>query len=186
MPKLSPRLDPDSYAARPVPSFQEFQQLWASWDTVILQMIPADQLLSVPIKLRNCFLFYMGHIPTFLDIHVARAIQGPPTKPSSFRDIFERGIDPDVEDPNICHAHSNVPEAWPPVKEIIAFQDRVRARVKLLYEDGTTEANCKLGRALWLAFEHDGIFSNLCFADQLTDIAGSYAFRDTTVHARTK
>lgn len=128
----------------------------------------------------------MGHIPTFLDIHVARAIQGPPTKPSSFRDIFERGIDPDVEDPNICHAHSNVPEAWPPVKEIIAFQDRVRARVKLLYEDGTTEANCKLGRALWLAFEHDGIFSNLCFADQLTDIAGSYASRDTTVHARTK
>lgn len=160
MPKLSPRLDPDSYAARPVPSFKEFKELWASWDTVVLQMIPGDQLLSVPIKLRNCFLFYMGHIPTFLDIHVARAIQGPPTNPFSFRDIFDRGMDPDVEDPDICHAHSNIPDAWPPVEQIIAFQDNVRARVKSLYDDGETETNRKLGRALWLAFEHDGKFTH--------------------------
>ena len=92
---------------------------------------------------------------------MARAIQGPPTRPSSFRDIFERGIDPDVDDPDICHVHSKIPDAWPPVEAVIAFQDRVRARVKLLYDDGTIEVNRKLGRALWLAFEHDGKFSNV-------------------------
>lgn len=29
-------------------------------------MVPKDELLNKPIKLRNDLIFYLGHIPTFL------------------------------------------------------------------------------------------------------------------------
>lgn len=156
-PSFSFPLDPVSYAAQPVPSLKEYQQLWAAWDTVTRNMIPKDELLSKPIKLRNCYLFYLGHIPTFLDIYVTKATLGSPTHPAFYTQIFERGIDPDVDNPEICHAHSEIPDTWPPLDEILAFQDRVRQRVSLLYKNDVIEKNALLGRCLWLAFEHEGV-----------------------------
>jgi hypothetical protein len=150
-------LDAATYAARPVPSVEEFEQLWAVWDFLTTKLIPKQELLSKPIRLRNCCLFYLGHIPTFLDIHVSRSIQGVPTEPALFRQIFERGIDPDVDNPEKCHQHSEIPDTWPPVEEILAFRDRVRKRVISLYETGTVDANRALGRSLWLSFEHEGM-----------------------------
>ena len=99
---------PEAYALTPTPSLDEFGKLWAAWDLVTRWMIPEKELLSKPIKLRNCCLFYLGHIPAFLDIHLARATDGILTEPASYRQIFERGIDPDVENPELCHAHSEV------------------------------------------------------------------------------
>lgn len=162
-PTFSFPLDVGSYAAEPVPSLQEFQQLWAAWDTITRQMIPKGELLSKPINLRNCCLFYMGHIPTFSDIYITGAINEPPTDPAFFREIFERGIDPDVDNPEICHEHSEIPDSWPAVEEILAFQDRVRERLKSLYENGTVKKTRKLGRSLWLAFEHEGTLTKLCY-----------------------
>ena len=150
-------LKAEQYAAQPVPSLAEFEQLWASWDLVTRYMIPEDDLLSKPIKLRNCCLFYLGHIPTFLDIHLARATDGAPTEPCSYRNIFERGIDPDVDNPENCHAHSEIPDTWPSVEEILDFQNRVRSRVRSLYKNNKAETYRKLGRALWLGFEHEGM-----------------------------
>jgi len=152
-------LDPTKYAAKPVPTLEEFEQLWAAWDLVTRRMIPHGELLSRPINLRNCCLFYLGHIPTFLDIHLSRATDGVPTEPSSYRRIFERGIDPDVGNPALCHAHSETPDSWPPAKEILAFQDRVRDRARRLYKLQTPEKDRKVSRALWLGFEHEGRFS---------------------------
>ncbi|MCJ1469620.1 hypothetical protein MMC07_008255 [Pseudocyphellaria aurata] len=157
VPTFSFSLEPEKYAARPLPSLQEFQQLWAAWDTITRRMIPGKDLLSKPIKLRNCCLFYMGHIPTFLDIHVTRAIQGSPTHPAYFYDIFERGIDPDVDDPEKCHTHSEIPDTWPPLHEVLAFQDRVRRRLTSLFENGSAETNRRLARSLWLCFEHEAM-----------------------------
>ncbi|MCJ1429129.1 hypothetical protein MMC29_007042 [Sticta canariensis] len=155
VPTLTFSLNPESYAAEPLPSLHEFQQLWAAWDTVTRQMIPEQELLSKPIKLRNCCMFYMGHIPTFLDIHITKAIQGPPTQPAFFHDIFERGIDPDVDNPENCHAHSEIPDTWPPIQEVLAFQYRVRRRLTSLYENGLAGTNRRLKRSLWLSFEHE-------------------------------
>lgn len=169
VPTFSFSLDPESYAPEPLPSLQEFQQLWAAWDTVTRQMIPEKELLSKPINLRNCCLFYLGHIPTFLDIHIAKAIQGPPTHPAFFHGIFERGIDPDVDDPEKCHAHSEIPDTWPPIHEVLAFQCRVRRRLTSLYENGSARTNGKLGRSLWLCFEHEGMSSELYCLDLLID-----------------
>ena len=154
-PAFSFSLKVDEYAAQPVPSLQEFEQIWLAWDIVTRHMIPQEELLSKPIKLRNCCLFYLGHIPTFLDIHLTRATGEAATKPL-YNHIFERGIDPDVDNPEDCHAHSEIPDEWPPIAEILDFQERVRDRTRSLFHGIGLEANRKLGRAMWIAFEHEG------------------------------
>ncbi|KAK5163678.1 hypothetical protein LTR04_002346 [Oleoguttula sp. CCFEE 6159] len=146
---------PEVYAARPVPRLSEWTELWAAWDAVTRGMIPQEELLSKPIKLRNACIFYLGHIPTFLDMHLTRATGGHPTEPRHYPQIFERGIDPDVDNPEQCHAHSEIPDSWPPAGEILDFQDRVRGRVADIYATGADSTDLKVGRALWLAYEHE-------------------------------
>ncbi|KAF3003670.1 hypothetical protein E8E13_008496 [Curvularia kusanoi] len=148
---------PHSYAAQPVPSLSEWHELWKAWDAVTLQMIPEDELLSKPINLRNACIFYLGHIPTFLDIHIARATDGKATDPAYFWQIFERGIDPDVDDPEKCHAHSEIPDSWPPLDEILTHQKTIRERVESLYESRAAARNHRVARAMWLGFEHEAM-----------------------------
>lgn len=140
-----------------MPSLDEWRELWAAWDAVTLKMIPEEELLSKPIKLRNECIFYLGHIPTFLDIHIARSTDGKPSEPAEFWKIFERGIDPDVDDPTKCHSHSEVPETWPPLKEILKHQQTVHDRTEALYASGETDTNPRVARAMWLAFEHEAM-----------------------------
>ncbi|EUC45427.1 hypothetical protein COCMIDRAFT_95519 [Bipolaris oryzae ATCC 44560] len=148
---------PEEYAAGPVPSLTEWQELWKAWDAVSKQMIPKSELLAKPIKLRNECIFYLGHIPTFLDIHIARATDGKPTEPTYFWNIFERGVDPDVDDPTLCHAHSEVPEEWPPLDTILQYQQTIRKNVEALYDSGEAENNGRVSRGLWIAFEHEAM-----------------------------
>ncbi|KAF2179994.1 hypothetical protein K469DRAFT_593538 [Zopfia rhizophila CBS 207.26] len=150
-------LEPQEYAAEPIPSILDWHQLWAAWDAVTREMIPEEELLSKPVKLRNACIFYLGHIPTFLDIHISRATGGSPTEPGYFRRIFERGIDPDVENPEQCHAHSEIPETWPPLDEVLSFQELVRKRTKDLYATGAANTDPRVGRALWIGFEHEAM-----------------------------
>ena len=148
---------PEQYAPKPVPSLSEWEQLWGAWDAVTQTMIPEDSLLSKPIKLRNVCIFYLGHIPTFLDIHLTRATEEKPTEPAYFTKIFERGIDPDVENPANCHAHSEIPDTWPELQHILAFQDQVRKRARGVYASGAAKNDANVGRALWLTFEHEAM-----------------------------
>lgn len=154
-PKVFYPVDPSSYAAGPVPTVSEWEGLWAAWDAVTQHMIPREELGSKPIKLRNPFIFYLGHIPTFLDIQLTRGTGGPPTEPKTYWSIFERGIDPDVDDPQKCHAHSKVPDEWPPVEEILEYQTKVRQRIKDLTISEASQSNADVRRALWLGFEHE-------------------------------
>lgn len=94
-----------------------------------------------------------GHIPTFLDIHLTRVTTGEPTPPAYYTQIFERGIDPDMEDPTQCHPHSEVPDSWPPLHELLEFRDRVRQRVASIYNKGDLTQSVR--RALWLGYEHE-------------------------------
>lgn len=149
--------NPDQYAVKAVPTLSDWDQMWAAWDAVTLTMIPEEELLSKPIKLRNACIFYLGHIPTFLDIHIARATDGKPTDPSYFWKIFERGIDPDVDNPEKCHDHSEIPDAWPQLNTILEFQEKVRTKVRDLYASGATDEQPRLAKAMWLAFEHEGM-----------------------------
>ena len=118
-------------------------------------MLPEQELSEKPIKLRNACIFYLGHIPTFLDIQLTKTTGDKPTHPASYYAIFERGIDPDVDNPDKCHDHSEIPEEWPPVDDIVAYQDRVRARLISLYAGGADAIPRAIGRAIWLGFEHE-------------------------------
>jgi len=149
--------NPAEYAKHPVPSLDEWRQLWKAWDTVTRQMIPENELLSKPIKLRNACIFYLGHIPTFLDIKLTEATGAPPTEPSYFYKIFERGIDPDVDNPEKCHAHSEIPDTWPELQTMLTFQEDVRQRVITLYTSGGVYTDNWTGRAMWLGYEHEAM-----------------------------
>jgi L-histidine Nalpha-methyltransferase / hercynylcysteine S-oxide synthase len=134
--KMSFSSTPSIYAATPLPSVEDWESLWTVWDIVTRGMLPHEELQDKPIKLRNACIFYLGHIPTFLDIQLTKTTGQPPTDPAAYYAIFERGIDPDVDNPEQCHSHSEIPAEWPPLEEIVAYQGRVRSRVKTLYKDG--------------------------------------------------
>lgn len=89
------------------------------------------------------------------DIHFTRALRSKPTEPRAYQLIFERGVDPDVEDPEQCHSHSEIPDEWPPLGEILDYQERVRSRVKSILQREDLAHNRCLGEALWLGFEHE-------------------------------
>ncbi|RDB29897.1 Ergothioneine biosynthesis protein 1 [Hypsizygus marmoreus] len=153
-----------------VPSLEEWQSVWSAWDLVTLQMIPHDMLLQKPIDLRHKCLFYIGHIPTqvfparrwFLDMLLSKSIGGGASEPQYFWNIFERGIDPHVDDPEYCHSHSEVPEKdedWPTLDTVIGFRNRVRARLAQLYDElksGKRRLTRNIARTLVMTIEHEG------------------------------
>lgn len=145
--------DPAVYAQSIVPTLDDWKGLWTEWDTVTRSMIPETEMHEKPIKLRNACIFYLGHIPTFMDIQLTKATKEPSTEPSYYPQIFERGIDPDVDNPEQCHAHSETPDEWPPLEEILEYQDRVREKVRRLTQ--TRDMPRHFARALWIGFEHE-------------------------------
>ncbi|KAL9622589.1 MAG: hypothetical protein Q9160_003086 [Pyrenula sp. 1 TL-2023] len=146
---------PEKYAGKPVPTLKEWERLWCAWDTATKGIIPQEELLAKPIQLRNALIFYLGHIPTFADMHMTAATTGKSTEPSYYPSIFERGIDPDVDNPELCHKHSEIPDSWPPLEEILSFSARVRQRVRAAILAQRANGDRRLGRALWLVFEHE-------------------------------
>jgi hypothetical protein len=157
-PLAFPRLGAHPFGA---PTLAEWETMWAAWDFVTLRMIPRSMLFEKPIDLRHICLFYLGHIPTFLDIHLSRLLAEPHSEPAAFKDIFERGIDPNVDDPSQCHAHSAVPQAdadWPALETILGFRDTVRGRVRRLYDEfeaGTRPLTRRVARVLFMTLEHE-------------------------------
>lgn len=143
---------PSLYASSHIPTTSDWHSLWQAWDVVTRRMLPEQELGEKPIRLRNACVFYLGHIPAFLDIQLSKVTGEPRTKPDYFASIFERGIDPDVDDPQKCHDHSEVPKEWPPVDEILRYQDAVRARLLSFYESDIPRT---VARAVWLGFEHE-------------------------------
>ena len=65
---LDVSMNPSKYAAQPIPSIDNFLSLWTAWDLATRTMVPREELLSKPIKLRNALIFYFGHIPTFFGV----------------------------------------------------------------------------------------------------------------------
>lgn len=57
----------------------------------------------------------------------------------------------------MCHDHSEIPESWPPLKEILDYSYRVRARITESIQSGQAYTNRKLGRRLWISYEHEAM-----------------------------
>lgn len=155
---LNPTANPYS-----IPSLAEFENGWAIWDLITLGMIPTELLHSKPIDLRHKPLFYIGHLPTFANILLSRLMQTKTVEPRSYLTIFERGIDPSVDDPDQCHSHSEVPECdedWPVIEDVLRYRDNVRAQViKRAIEEmerGERPLTRRMARTLMMVHEHDG------------------------------
>ncbi|EPQ32309.1 uncharacterized protein PFL1_00505 [Pseudozyma flocculosa PF-1] len=142
-----------------LPGPRDWAVMWEAWDTVTLSMIPPSMLHEKPIDLRHICLFYLGHIPAFLDIHVSRHLDEPHTN-ERYSSIFERGIDPHMDDETQCNPHSEVPtrpEDWPTLQEILEYKAKVAARVQRIYDGvaaGTVQMDRRLARMLWMTLEH--------------------------------
>ncbi|KIP03341.1 hypothetical protein PHLGIDRAFT_37484 [Phlebiopsis gigantea 11061_1 CR5-6] len=143
------------------PSLAEFQLLWKAWDLVTLGMIPPSMLHQKPIDLRHKPLFYIGHLPTFNALLLTKLLRVPMVEPRSYATIFERGIDPHVDDPDHCHNHSVVPERdedWPVLGEVLGFRDRVRRLVETTLGElarGERTLTRRMARTLMMLHEHE-------------------------------
>jgi len=142
-----------------VPALEEWEEMFRAWDWLMHEIIPPSLRFTKPIPLRHVPLFYIGHAPAFRDIHLSRYFKEPLTSPAHFADIFERGIDPDVQDQTkIGHWHSEVPqtdEDWPKFEEIVEYEERVRERVRKVYEEHDGRWDRKMARVLMMVFEHE-------------------------------
>ncbi|GAA5839849.1 hypothetical protein JCM9279_005185 [Rhodotorula babjevae] len=143
-----------------VPSLSEWEDMWKAWDGLMLDILSSKLHFTKPIPLRHVPLFYLGHIPAFRDIHLSRYLDEPLTEPAHFADIFERGIDPNVDTAQCEHWHSEVPDdkdGWPSVQDISAYDERTRERVKKVYAENEGRWTRRLGRVLQMAFEHEAM-----------------------------
>ena len=61
---VAPHLDPKVPA---VPTIDEWQTLWTATDAIFRDMV--TDYMEKPIALRHPFLFYLGHIPTYVRFH---------------------------------------------------------------------------------------------------------------------
>ena len=94
-------------ASSGLPSLEDWDALWKAFDAVTRevrgplkgwlteQMIPDWMQHVKPIDLRHICLFYSGHIPTFVDIHLSRALNEPYTEPSSYTQVRPLSLTPD-------------------------------------------------------------------------------------------
>jgi hypothetical protein len=93
--------------------------------------------MRLPVSIGPHPTVYLGHIPVFADIHLSRYFDVATTEPRRFAEIFERGIDPYLDDPSKCNDHSPFPEQeneWPSFEEVIVFRDKLRTRLTEVYE----------------------------------------------------
>lgn len=133
-------------------------QLWQQTDR-IFDLLDPGALLAQPIALRHPFIFYLGHLPAFAWNHVGAGVLERPSFNPAFDELFSRGIDPDVEDPDRCHDHPDVPDRWPDPEAVLEYRDRVRAAM-LDAPDGVTARAAdhvmgQNGRVFEMVIEHE-------------------------------
>ena len=83
--QFEPSLGPTASPYGPVPTFKDWETIWTAWDFVTLRMIPPSMLFQKPIDLRHICLFYLGHVPAFLDIHMSCLLKELNTEPEEFK-----------------------------------------------------------------------------------------------------
>jgi ergothioneine biosynthesis protein EgtB len=166
-------------AARPTSEHldleQRFTSVWARSDR-LFGIVAPEAMLERPIALRHPFIFYVGHLPAFAWNQVCRGVLGCASFNRHFDEIFDRGIDPDVDDPTQCHPHSEVPPTWPELKEVLAYRDQVREAILASLHEvpayAATDVMARNSRVLRMAIEHESMHQEtLLYIIQRLDFA---------------
>ena len=114
------------------PAVRELEaRLQAAWSRTdrLFALLKPGAVHSQPIFLRHPFIFYLGHLPAFAWNQICKGILQWNSLNPFFDEIFSRGIDPDVDDPQQCHTHPEAPSSWPKVEQVLQYRDRVRDAV---------------------------------------------------------
>jgi gamma-glutamyl hercynylcysteine S-oxide synthase len=106
-------------------ALSRLREAWALSDALFTHDLSRSRALSQPIALRHPFVFYLGHLPAFTR-RVLRALSLlPEDQHHPYDTLFERGIDPDVDDPDtVTH-----PASWPEWDLVVKYRDDVRAEL---------------------------------------------------------
>lgn len=140
---------------QPCPSLAEWDALRKVWLFITNKLLNKDNMYTAWIPLRHPPIFYIGHVPVFNDIYLTKIVKNKATaNKKHFWEWFQRGIDPDIEDPSKCHWHSEVPESWPSPDQLREYEKEsweyhIVKLCKAMDELSTSEK-----RILWLCYEH--------------------------------
>jgi ergothioneine biosynthesis protein EgtB len=151
---VSRRIAGDASALR-----ERFLSTWNRTDE-IFDIVKSHAMLSKPIALRHPFIFYVGHLPAFAWNQICRGVLGWKSFNPQFDELFSRGIDPDVETGE-CHAHPEVPQAWPDLIDVLDYRDRVRSAVlrsfDAVLECASKNVMAERGRVFAMVVEHEAM-----------------------------
>jgi ergothioneine biosynthesis protein EgtB len=112
-------------------ALRRVEDVWERSDR-IFGLVDPKAFLARPIRLRQPFLFYVGHLPAFAWNHLWRGALGRPPFDADLDGLFARGIDP----PDDADASEDDAEAWPPLAKVLAYRDRIRRDLPGILDDG--------------------------------------------------
>lgn len=111
-------------------ALKNLEVLWSLSDEILEQQVSPINALTVPIPLRQPFVFYLGHLPAFVANKLLANVHSERDRDAYFDLIFSRGIDPDVDHPSRCHDHPQPPSKWPSWDAVLQYRDEVRATIR--------------------------------------------------------
>ena len=93
------------------------EQSWRDTDVLFSHILDWK---AQPIDLRHPFLFYYGHVASFSKSRLSNE------RETDMDVMFSRGIDPCVDEPEVCHSHPELPDAWPSKEKVIEYVEQSR------------------------------------------------------------
>ena len=123
---------PSKQTVDPSRILSNLKEGWNLADLLFGSVLKADTMMQKPIELRHPFIFYVGHLTAFEKNQIFKMILNITSETEHFDDLFERGIDPMVDDPAICHKHSADinHSVWPSLEELRNYQDNTRRMIE--------------------------------------------------------
>ncbi len=101
----------------------ELEEARRRTDSLFAMVSPAA-MFARPIPERHRLIFYLGHLEAFDWNQLCRWTLGKPAFHPSFDQLFEAGIDPVVG-----NVSTDSPSDWPTIKEVEAYNARVRREI---------------------------------------------------------
>ncbi|KAI8896884.1 histidine-specific methyltransferase [Globomyces pollinis-pini] len=157
-----------------VPSLEEWESIWITTDFLTTKWIDSSRYQVQPIDLRRPYIFYLGHLPGFLDIQLAKLLIL-----DYYSEIFERGIDPIMEDPTQIHPHSKAPDQWPNFEDIYAYRDVVRDRCRKVIKSSSISK--PVARCLTMCYEHEAMHIETLLYMLMQENRNNYILRELPI-----
>ena len=102
-------------------------RLEAAWERsdLLFARLEEQALRHRPIRLRQPFVFYLGHLPAFAWNHLGRSALGKRAFDAELDELFARGIDP----PDTSDGPEDA-RAWPVPDRVRAYRDGIRGLLR--------------------------------------------------------